>query len=87
MASKGGAFSMGVEEVVSEAHDCGEEAFVDPGEDAVAWPESDPLSPEPDAFSAFRHFARLFWNQTCENKEYNKKVNIIAIQYYTVVYH
>jgi len=55
---------MGVEDVVSEAQDCGDEALVDPGEEAVAWPESDPLSPDPEAFSAFRHFALLFWNQT-----------------------
>lgn len=32
----GGTFSTGVEEVVSDAHDCGELAFVEPGEEAVA---------------------------------------------------
>ena len=32
----GGTFSTGVEEVVSEAQDCGELALVEPGEDAVA---------------------------------------------------
>ncbi len=37
--------------------------MVEPGEDAVA---SDPLSPEV-AFSAFLHFARLFWNHTCNS--------------------
>ena len=59
----GGILSTGVEAVVSDAQDCGELAFVEPGDDAVAWAESD-LSPEPDAFSAFLHFALRFWNQT-----------------------
>lgn len=59
-AMLGGIFSTGVE-VVSEAQDCGELALVDPGDEA--WTES-PLSPEPDAFSALRHLALLFWNQT-----------------------
>lgn len=53
-----------VPEVVSEAQDCGLLALVDPGEEAVAWFDSEPLSEEPpepdDAFSALRHFARLF---------------------------
>lgn len=77
---------MGVEDVVSEAHDCGEEAFVDPGEEAVAWPESEPFSPEPDAFSAFRHFARLFWNQTWKSREKDKKVNIVAVRFNICIY-
>lgn len=41
---------------VSEAHDCGLLALVEPGEEAVA---SDPFSPLV-AFSAFLHFARRF---------------------------
>ena len=56
----GGTLSMGVDEVVSDAHDCGELALVEPGEDAVAWLESPPLSLELEAFSALRHFARRF---------------------------
>jgi hypothetical protein len=59
----GGILSTGVEEVVSDAHDWGELAVVEPGDEAVAWVES-AFSLEPEAFSAFRHFARLFWNQT-----------------------
>ena len=35
-AREGGTFSTGVDEVVSEAQDCGEEALVEPGEEAVA---------------------------------------------------
>lgn len=56
----GGIFSTGVE-VVSEAQDWGELALVDPGEEACT---ESPLSPELDAFSALRHLALLFWNQT-----------------------
>ncbi len=41
---------------VSEAHDCGLLALVEPGDEAVA---SEPFSPEV-AFSAFLHLARLF---------------------------
>lgn len=63
-AMVGGTFSMGVEVVVSEAQDCGELALVEPGDEAVAWAESVPLSLEPAAFSALRHLALLFWNQT-----------------------
>ena len=69
----GGILSTGVEEVVSEAQDCGELAVVEPGDEAVAWVESPPLSPEPEAFSAFRHFARRFWNQTCISGEIKMK--------------
>ena len=53
--------------VVSDAQDCGLLALVEPGEDAVAWLDSEPLSddpppddPEADAFSALRHFALRF---------------------------
>lgn len=64
-AMVGGILSTGVEEVVSEAQDWGELALVEPGDDAVAWVESaPPFSLEPEAFSAFRHFALRFWNQT-----------------------
>lgn len=62
-AMVGGIFSTGVE-VVSEAQDCGELAVVEPGDEAVACVESGPFSLEPDAFSAFRHLALRFWNQT-----------------------
>lgn len=58
----GGIFSTGVE-AVSEAQDCGELAVVEPGDEAVAWVES-AFSLEPEAFSAFRHLALRFWNQT-----------------------
>ena len=34
-AREGGTFSMEVDDVVSEAHDCGDEALVDPGEEAA----------------------------------------------------
>ena len=53
--------------VVSEAQDWGLLALVDPGDEAVACVDSEPLSdelppPDPpaDAFSALRHFARRF---------------------------
>ena len=52
-----------VPEVVSEAQDCGLLALVEPGDEAVAWFDSEPLSDDPppeDAFSALRHFARRF---------------------------
>ena len=58
----GADFSMGVgtfAEVVSEAHDCGLLAFVDPGDEAVAC-NSDLSEPDAAAFSALRHFARRF---------------------------
>lgn len=55
----GGIFSTGVEEVVSEAQDCGELAVVEPGDEAVACVES-AFSLVPEAFSAFRHLALRF---------------------------
>ena len=68
----GGILSTGVEEVVSEAQDCGELALVEPGEEAVAWVESVPLSLDSDAFSALRHLALRFWNQTCKTEKHTK---------------
>ena len=71
-AMEGGIFSTGVvEEVLLEAQDCGELAVVEPGDEAWAWAESVPpfSEPEPDAFSAFRHFALRFWNQNCTHTD------------------
>ena len=60
-----------VPEVVSDAQDWGLLALVEPGDEAVAWFDSEPLSDEPpdpdDAFSALRHLARRFWNHTYDD--------------------
>ena len=64
--------SLGV--AASVAPDCGLRAvLLPPGELAVAVLPSDVLLCPPSlaaaAFSAFLHFARRFWNQTCQQGE------------------
>ena len=87
VARAGVALSSWLLLVVSDAHDCGLLAVVLPGEEAVAVLFSElPLCVLPSlcvdaaaAFSAFLHFALLFWNHTLRVEGKNNNIVLLLV--------